>query len=80
MIKRNDQAFFVILCLTWGSTWLAIKIGVNEAPPIIFAGTRFLVAGALFYHEMISVSEIIGTLVILLGILVIRYAKSIKEK
>lgn len=37
------------LCAIWGSTWLAIKIGLNDLPPFLFAGLRFVVAsGALF--------------------------------
>jgi drug/metabolite transporter (DMT)-like permease len=47
MLKKNEQVLLIILCLTWGSTWLAIKIGVNEAPPIFFAGTRFVAAGTI---------------------------------
>lgn len=47
MKQRATAAVFVALCLAWGSTWLAIKIGVEGAPPLIFAGTRFLLAGAI---------------------------------
>lgn len=38
---------FAVLCLSWGSTWVAIKVGVSEAPPLWFAGSRFVVAGVL---------------------------------
>jgi drug/metabolite transporter (DMT)-like permease len=38
---------FLILCLSWGSTWIAIKVGVEEVPPLFFAGSRFLAAGIL---------------------------------
>ena len=41
------KLIFVALCLAWGSTWLAIKIGVGHAPPLWFAGTRFFAAGCL---------------------------------
>jgi len=33
----------------WGSTFLAIRVGVYEVPPILFAAMRFLVAGLLLY-------------------------------
>src|SRR5207249_1092435 len=33
--------------VVWGSTYLAIKVGVGELPPFLFAGLRFLVAGLL---------------------------------
>ncbi len=38
---------FVALCLAWGGTWLAIRIGVTESPPLWVAATRFTVAGAI---------------------------------
>jgi drug/metabolite transporter (DMT)-like permease len=38
---------FVVLCVVWGSTYLAIRIGVAEYPPALFAGVRFLIAGGL---------------------------------
>ena len=36
-----------MLCVVWGSTYLAIRIGVTEFPPALFAGVRFLIAGGL---------------------------------
>jgi len=38
---------FAIVYLIWGSTYLAIRIGVQELPAVLFAGLRFLVAGPL---------------------------------
>jgi drug/metabolite transporter (DMT)-like permease len=38
---------FAIVYIVWGSTYLAIRIGVHEAPPILFAGLRFLIAAPL---------------------------------
>lgn len=35
---------FAIVYLVWGSTYLAIRIGVHDAPAILFAGLRFLIA------------------------------------
>jgi len=40
---------FVALYLVWGSTYLAIRIGVESWPPMLMAGIRFLVAGGLMY-------------------------------
>ena len=37
---------FAVICLIWGATWLALKFGLAVVPPLIFAGTRFIVAGA----------------------------------
>jgi drug/metabolite transporter (DMT)-like permease len=36
-----------IVYVVWGSTYLAIRIMVEEMPPLLAAGTRFLTAGLL---------------------------------
>jgi drug/metabolite transporter (DMT)-like permease len=41
-------AFFAIYVL-WGTSFLAIRIAVQEVPPLLAAGTRFFVAGLLLY-------------------------------
>lgn len=38
---------FSTLYLVWGSTYLAIRIGVESIPPFAMAGARFLIAGTL---------------------------------
>ena len=38
---------YIAVCIFWGSTYLAIRIGVGELPPMFFAGIRFLIAGSL---------------------------------
>ena len=38
---------FAIVYLVWGSTYLAIRIGVQVLPPALFAGVRFVLAGVL---------------------------------
>ena len=35
---------FVALCVIWSSTWIAIKWGLQDLPPISFAAIRFLIA------------------------------------
>lgn len=35
---------WILLCVIWGTTWIFIKIGLNDLPPISFAGIRFLLA------------------------------------
>ncbi len=42
----------VICSVIWGSTWLAIKIGLEHLPPFLFAGMRFILASALLYGFM----------------------------
>jgi len=43
---------FGIVYFVWGSTFLAIRIGVSEVPPFLLAGMRFLLAGAGLYAWM----------------------------
>lgn len=38
---------YIAVCLVWGSTYLAIRVGVSEMPPALFAGLRFLLAGSI---------------------------------
>ncbi len=45
---------FTLICLIWGSTWLAIKIGLVGVPPFLGAGLRFLLA-ALIVGAMLLV-------------------------
>ncbi len=47
---------YLIVCIVWGSTYIGIRVGVQHLPPFLFAGVRFLIAGA-----------ILGTAVRLLG-------------
>lgn len=35
---------YAIVCLTWGTTWLGIKIAIESVPPLTAAGTRFVIA------------------------------------
>ena len=37
-------AAWLTLCIVWSSTWLVIKIGLRDLPPISYAGIRFVVA------------------------------------
>jgi len=43
---------FAIIYLVWGSTYLAIRIGVREIPPFLMAGLRFTAAGLVMWAWM----------------------------
>jgi|SRR5579863_4222147 len=43
---------FAIIYFVWGSTFLAIRVGVQEVPPLVLAGMRFFVAGIALYGWM----------------------------
>ena len=40
---------WLILCGIWGSTWLFIKLGLEDLPPFTFAGIRFVIALAILF-------------------------------
>jgi drug/metabolite transporter (DMT)-like permease len=40
---------YAIIYFVWGSTYLAIRVGVLEMPPLLMAAIRFLIAGLLLY-------------------------------
>lgn len=48
---RLIAAFFAIYFL-WGTTFLAIRIAVQELPPLFAAGVRFSIAGLVLYAFM----------------------------
>jgi len=48
---------FAIIYFVWGSTFLAIRVGVHEVPPLLFAAMRFLFAGIVLYGWMIARGE-----------------------
>ncbi len=38
------RAIWIVLIFVWGSTWLFIKVGLENLPPFTFAGVRFVIA------------------------------------
>lgn len=38
---------WITICIVWGTTYLAIRIGVADLPPMLFAGLRWIIAGVL---------------------------------
>lgn len=42
------------VCFFWGTTYLAIRIGVESMPPALFAGFRFLSAGLVFLPFLLA--------------------------
>jgi len=43
---------FAIIYVVWGSTYLAIRVGVHEFPPFLMAGLRFTTAGVFMFIGM----------------------------
>ncbi|HTR68143.1 MAG TPA: EamA family transporter [Terriglobales bacterium] len=81
---------FGLVYFFWGSTYLAISIGVEQIPPALLCGVRFLIAGVLmisycalggrpiwFEPKRLAQMAAIGTLLLLGGNLTLSYAEII---
>ena len=44
LAKMKARLVWLTLCCIWGSTWLFIKLGLEDLPPLTFAGIRFVIA------------------------------------
>lgn len=47
MTRPAALALYVLLVAIWSSTWVAIKIGLEDCPPLLGAGIRFALAGVV---------------------------------
>lgn len=43
---------YILICLIWGSTWFAIRLGLDSLTPLVSAGLRFSVAAIVIYIIM----------------------------
>ena len=48
---------YLVVCVFWGSTYLAIRVGVGVLPPFLFAGMRFLIAGGLVLAVALALGD-----------------------
>lgn len=46
-LRMKIIAAYAVIYVVWGSTFLAVRLGVRELPPMMFGGLRFLLAGGL---------------------------------
>ncbi|HQN65403.1 MAG TPA: drug/metabolite exporter YedA [Methylophilus sp.] len=56
-MAQRHQLVLIVGCLfctyfIWGSTYLAIRFGIESFPPFLMAGLRFTVAGLLMYGAL----------------------------
>jgi drug/metabolite transporter (DMT)-like permease len=52
---------FAIIYFVFGATFLAIRIGVREVPPLLFAAMRFTTAGVVLFGWMVARRESLPT-------------------
>jgi putative membrane protein PagO len=53
----KPRLVWLLLCFIWGSTWLFIKLGLKDLPPLTFAGIRFVIA-ALIILSLIALRRV----------------------
>jgi drug/metabolite transporter (DMT)-like permease len=86
---RHVWAALLVVWFVWGSTYLAIKVVVDTLPPLISAGSRFLVAGTLLAtilavrrtslrvtRRELAGSAVAGLLLLTLGVGVVHVAET----
>ena len=91
--KNQKSLLFAYLalaavCIIWGTTYLALRIGVTQFPPFLFSMFRFLIAGPILIGFMLTIGKatwpdrktlinqaISGFFMITLGISVVGYAE-----
>jgi drug/metabolite transporter (DMT)-like permease len=62
MIKNNNNLLpylaLVVVCIAWGTTYLALRIGVLEFPPFLFSALRQIIAGILLIGGLMVFGKI----------------------
>jgi drug/metabolite transporter (DMT)-like permease len=53
--QKNLTALFALfsIYIVWGTTYLAIRIGVKDLPPVLFTGFRWLAAGPILFFILL---------------------------
>lgn len=51
---------YLLLCLIWGNTWMAIKIGLSDLTPFFSLGVRYLIAGVCLAAFLLLKDRAIG--------------------
>ena len=46
--RRRAYWAWAIVCVSWGTTYLATRVAIDSIPPFAMAGTRHVLAGAIF--------------------------------
>ena len=58
-MKTNSKAYIALIfvCIVWGTTYMAIKVGVTCYPAFLFAGVRQTIAGLILMLVALLVSK-----------------------
>jgi drug/metabolite transporter (DMT)-like permease len=93
-LKMKDNKNFIAylalaaVCVIWGTTYLALRIGVTQFPPFLFSMFRFLAAGPILILFMLTIGKaswpdrktlfnqaVCGLLMVTLGISMVGWAE-----
>src|SRR5207248_10801753 len=56
-LRGRALVAYLVVCLVWGSTYLAIRVGVGVLPPFLFAGLRFFIAGLVLLAAALALGD-----------------------
>lgn len=58
--KPNFLAYLALgaVCIIWGTTYLALRVGVTQFPPFLFSGIRFLIAGPVLLGLLFAFGKV----------------------
>lgn len=59
MKSKNLIAYLALtaVCIIWGTTYLALRVGVTQFPPFLFSAMRFLAAGPILILFMLTIGK-----------------------
>src|SRR5712692_4496776 len=46
-MRGRTLGLYTLCCILWGSTWLVIKVGLQDLPPFFFGAVRMAIAAAV---------------------------------
>jgi len=58
-MARQTKAYIalIFICIVWGTTYLAIRVGVAHYPAMLFAGTRQFIAGIILITAALAINK-----------------------
>lgn len=56
-LRGKALVAYLLVCTVWGSTYLAIRVGVMHLPPMLFAGVRFVIAGLILAGIVLATGD-----------------------
>ena len=56
-LRGRALVAYLVVCVVWGSTYLAIRVGVGVLPPFLFAGLRFFIAGVVLLTAALALGD-----------------------